>query len=150
MTFLFNYGKEYRTIISYRLAISAFSEYIDGFTVEKHPRICSLVSGVFDLRPPKPRHMFVWDVKQVLDFVKEKFGDNDQLSNKELTLKVTILLALTTSSRISALDILDLNHMTKTSECCEFRFQMLHKYWRRDEFPLLSKLMRSYQINLCV
>ena len=33
---------------------------------------------------------FVWDVKQVLDFLKEKFGDNDQLSNKELTLKVTI------------------------------------------------------------
>ena len=56
--------------------------------------------------------MFVWDVKQVLDFLKEKFGDNDQLSNKELTLKVTILLALTTS-RISALHILDLNHKNK-------------------------------------
>ena len=62
--------------------------------------------------------MFVWDFKQVLDFVKEKFRDNDQLSNKELTLKVTILLALT-SSRISALHILDLNHMIQAS-----------KYWR--------------------
>ena len=28
--------------------------------------------------------MFAWDVKQVLDFLKEKFGNNDQLSNKEL------------------------------------------------------------------
>ena len=77
------------------------------------PQIRPLVSGVFDLRPPKPRYMFVWDVKQVLDFLKEKFGDNDQLSNKELILKVTILLASTTSSRISALHILDLNHMIK-------------------------------------
>ena len=96
-----------------------------------------MVSGVFDFRPPKPRHMFVWDVKQVLGFVKEKFGDNDKLSNKELTLKVTILLALTTSSRIPALHILGLNHMTKTSECYELRFQLLHKYWKRDESPLL-------------
>ena len=60
--------------------------------------------------------MFVWDVKQVLDFLKEKFGDNDQLSNKELTINVTIFLALTAPSRISALYILDLNHMIKTSE----------------------------------
>ena len=29
------------------------------------------------------------DVKQVLDFVKEKFGDNDQLSNKELTIVIS-------------------------------------------------------------
>ena len=103
--------------------------------VGKHPRICSLVSGVFNLRPPKPRYMFVWDVKQVLDFLKEKFGDNDQLSNKELTLKVTILLALTTSSRISALHILDLIQMIKTSEYCEFRFHKLHKCLRKGESP---------------
>ena len=56
-----------------------------------------MVSGVFN---SKPRSMFVWDVKQVPDFLKERFEDNDQLSNKELTLKVTILLTLTTSSRM--------------------------------------------------
>ena len=95
-----------------------------------------MVSGVFDLRSPKPRYMFVWDVKQVLDFLEKKFGDNDQLSNKELMLKVTIILALTASSRISAVHILDLNHMIRTSEYYEFRFHMLHKSWRRDESPL--------------
>ena len=73
--------------------------------------------------------MFVWDVKQVLDFVKEKFGDNGQLPKKELTLKVTILLALTTSPRIPAPHILDLNHMIKTSKYYEFRFHKLHKSW---------------------
>ena len=29
-----------------------------------------MVSDVFNLRSPKPRYMFVWDVKQVADFVK--------------------------------------------------------------------------------
>ena len=86
MTFLFNYGNEYRTINLHRSAIFAFHECIDALPVGKHPRISSLVPGVFNLKPPKPRYMFVWDVKQVLDFFKENFGDNDQLSNKELTL----------------------------------------------------------------
>ena len=86
-----------------------------------------MVSGVFNLKPPKPRFMFVRDTKQVLDFLKEKLRDNDQLSSKELIMKVTIFLALTTSSRISALHILDLNHMTKTSEYYKFRFHKLHK-----------------------
>ena len=80
--------------------------------------------------------MFVWEVKQVLDFPKEKFGGNDQLLNKELTLEVTILLALTTLSRISALHILDLNRIIKTSEYYEFRLHKLHKSWRRVNLPL--------------
>ena len=49
------------------------------------------MSAVFNLRPPKQRYMFVWDIKQVLDFLKEEFEDNDQLSDKELTLNVTII-----------------------------------------------------------
>ena len=140
MTFLFNYSNEHRTVNLHRSAVSAFHEYIDGLPVGKHPRICSLVSGVFNLRPPKPRYMFVSDVKQVLEFLKEKLGDNDQLSNKEVTLKVTILLALTTSSRISALYILDLNHMIKASEYYEFRFHKLHKTWRKGESPPSLKI----------
>ena len=134
----------------HRPGISAFHEYIDGLPVGKHPRICSLVSGVFSLRPPRPRCMFVWDVKQVLDFLNEKFGDNDQLSNKELTLKVTILLALTTSSRISALHILDLNHMIKTSEYYEFKFHKPHKSWRRGESPPSLKIYAFPSDHLCI
>ena len=80
--------------------------------------------------------MFVWDVKQALDFLKEKLGDNDQLSNKELTLKVTILLTLTTT----ALHILDLNPMIKTSEYYEFRFYKLRKSWRRGESLISLKI----------
>ena len=87
LDFPFKFGNEYRTINLHRSSISVFHEYIDGSPVGKHLRICSVVSSVFNLRPPKPRYMFVSDVKQVLDFVKENFGDNSQLSNKELTIK---------------------------------------------------------------
>ena len=54
--------------------------------------------------------------------LNKKFGYNDQLLNKELTLNVTILLALTISSKISALQILDLNHFIKTGDYYEFSF----------------------------
>ena len=47
---LFNYGNDYRTINLHRPTISVFHEYIDGFPTEKHPMICPLVSGVFNLR----------------------------------------------------------------------------------------------------
>ena len=57
LTSLFNYGNEYRTINLHRLAIFAFHEYIDGLPAGKHPRICSLVSGVFKLISPKSRYV---------------------------------------------------------------------------------------------
>ena len=122
LTFLFNYSNEYRTISLHMSAISAFHEYINGLLVGKHPRICSLVYGVFNLRPPKPVYMSVWDIYLFV------FGDNDQLLNKELKLKVTILLALTASSRISALHIFDLNHMMKTSKYYEFKFHKIYAF----------------------
>ena len=56
------------------------------------------------------------------------------------TLKVTILLALTTSSKISALHILDLNHVIKKIEHYEFRFHKLCKSWRRGESPPSLKI----------
>ena len=51
LNFLSNYGNKCRNI-----RISAFHEYNDGLPVGKHPRVCSLVSGVFSLRPPKSKY----------------------------------------------------------------------------------------------
>ena len=47
LTFLSNYGKEYRTMNLHRSAISVFHKYTDGFTLGKQSRICSLLSGLF-------------------------------------------------------------------------------------------------------
>ena len=79
--------------------------------LQKNSRICSLEYGVFNSRPPKPRCVCI-ECQKVLAFLKEKFGGTDQFSNKELKIKVTILLVSTTPSRISALHILDLNMET--------------------------------------
>ena len=104
---LFNSGFAYRTINNYRSAISAYHEYIDGKPIGKHPKVCTLVAGVFNQRPPQPRYCFIWDVEIVLKYVKTSLGKTEELSDKFLTYKVTILMALASASRGCGLHNLD-------------------------------------------
>ena len=53
---LFKDHLAYRTIGVTRSAISAFHIPIDGMPVGKHPRVSSLMKGVANLRPPKPKY----------------------------------------------------------------------------------------------
>ena len=103
---LFAKDFEYRSINVHRSAISAYHEPIDGFKVGKHPKVCALLGGVFNNRPPKPRYTFVWDVDKVLEYLKGL--DSATLSDKLLTVKLTMLLSLTAASRCSELKYLDI------------------------------------------
>ena len=55
----------------------------------KHPLVCRLLKGVFNLRLPLPRYNSSWDVTKVTTFVKT-MGDNDKMSLKLLTQKLAI------------------------------------------------------------
>ena len=77
---LFEKGLQYRAINSHRSAISAYHNYVDGKPVGKHPRVCALLTGVFNQRPPQSRYTFVWDVETVLVYLKTNVSDNSQLS----------------------------------------------------------------------
>ena len=99
----FHEGYEHRSTDSIRSAISVYQVHIEGNRVGKHPLLCSLMSGVFNGRPPKPRYLFVWDVVwEILSFVKVNWGSNSELSDKNMTYKVLILMALTFSPRAYA------------------------------------------------
>ena len=52
---LFDAGYDYRTINSYRFAISAYHQTIDGKGVSSNKRVCKLLSKVFNLGPPQPK-----------------------------------------------------------------------------------------------
>ena len=70
---LFEKSLQYRTINSYRSAISAYHNF------------CALLTGAFNQRPPQPRYTFVWNVEIVLVYLKTNMPDNSQLSEKDLT-----------------------------------------------------------------
>ena len=82
----------------YRSALSAFHPEIEGRKVGQHPTIVRVMLGMFHDRPPRPRYTETWDVDVVLRYLKGK-GSPGDLSDRDLTLKLTMLLALTTACR---------------------------------------------------
>lgn len=63
---LFYLRYKYRSIDSYRSAISAYYCYVMLYCVRQHKQLCALLRGVFTKKPPHPRYAFTWDVKNVL------------------------------------------------------------------------------------
>ena len=71
------------------------------------------MTGIFNKNLPKPRYTFVWDVEQVLVYL-EKLPGNNELSDRLLTLKLTMLLALTSASRCSEIKYLDIRYISRS------------------------------------
>ena len=55
LAFLYEKGYGYSSINSHRSAISAYHVDIDNNPIEQHPRVSTLITGIFNNRPPKPR-----------------------------------------------------------------------------------------------
>ena len=98
----FKAGREYRSLNCYCWAISSTHLPIQGFAVGKHPLVCRLLKGAYNLRPPQPKYSALWDVEKVLSFLRQ-LGANTQLSMKELTMKLAMLVALVLAHRSSDL-----------------------------------------------
>ena len=92
---------------------------MEGLAVGKHPKVCFLMMGVANIRPPCPKYGFTWDVESVLRFLKN-WPCNAELSPKFLSWKLAILLSLTAISRSSELHLLDLRFLSQFSSCCSF------------------------------
>ena len=60
------------------------------------------MTGVFKQRPPQPRYTVIWDVEAVLNYLRS-LSQNHLLWDKLLNLKLALLLALTSASRVSNL-----------------------------------------------
>ena len=136
---------------SHRYAISAFREGIDGKSIGENPQVSSLITGIFNQRPPQPRYACIWDVQLVLDYLKKHFPDNKKLTERQLTLKVTILLALTSASRAGGLHNLDIRLMARTENKYSFSFNKLSKPWRQGrKSPVVEFCGYSDDKDLCV
>ena len=88
-------------------AIASAHDRVDGVSIGQHPTVTRLMAGVANLRPPQPRYSSTWDVNKVLDHITKKEANKD-LNLKDLTLKTTMLLALTRPSRSADLHSLDI------------------------------------------
>ena len=132
-------------------AISAYHKKIDDIAVGQHPLVSSLMAGIFNSRPSQPRYIFVWDVQVLLNFIKKDWGISSSLIDQELTYKLCMLLSLTTASRISSLQHLDIRYMTKGDNKVTFYFAKLHKSWCKGKpLPSLTIIGFPEDSQLCV
>lgn len=109
------------------------------------------MTGIFNNRPPIPKCTSIWDVEMVLNYLRE-IPENNLLSDKLITLKLTILLALTSAARASELTNLDISFLQKLPSVYVFSISKLTKTWRKGRKPPLP--FRFYRFHedkkLCV
>ena len=94
-------------------ARSAFSLVVfspEGCTFGNHPLVSRLLKGVFTKRPSLPRYHSVWDVGIVLKYLKTLHPLED-LHLRDLTLKITMLIALLSGQRCQTIHALDMSEM---------------------------------------
>jgi hypothetical protein len=135
LTEKFNEGLQYSTVNGYRAAISAYHNGFQGVKVGQHPQISDLFKGMFNRRPPQPRYMETWDVEQVLDLFK-KWPEDQGLDLKQLSLKVTTLMALTGVLRRSELQLLRVDEMLDLGDKIQFQVGGLTKTRKVGEGPV--------------
>ena len=73
--FLYENGYVYSSINSHRSPISVYHVHIDNNSVEQHPRVCTLMTGIISSHSPKPRYNFFVDIETVLNYLS-KVPDN--------------------------------------------------------------------------
>ena len=98
----FQEGLQYRTINTYRSAISMTHDSIDGCLIGQHPTVSRMMKGIFQSRPPLPRYQVTWPVATVTAYLRQQSG-NKELTLPLLTKRLAMLLALSTAGRSSDL-----------------------------------------------
>lgn len=68
-----------------------------------HPLVRRFCKGASIIKPPKPRYDFVWDPAPVIAKLAETFPYNNNLSLKNITKKLALLLALGSGQRAQTL-----------------------------------------------
>ena len=129
LTAQFKAGHSYHSINVYRSALSSLHPRIDGYTIGSHPLVVRLLKGIFNKRPPHPKYATTWPVGIVLSFLKE-LGDNMDLSLKNLTYKLVMLLALSTAARSSDLVLLSTELISFVTEGVRCQLSGLSKQSR--------------------
>lgn len=146
----FVHGASYSSLNTARSALAAFLILDGPYSVGSHPLISRFLKGAFQLRPPKPRYSQIWDVKIVLNYLR-KWSPANCLSLKQLTLKLVMLMALTSAQRAQALHKLNLEKMKLKEGSVCFGYDVLLKQHRPGNASSELKL-RAYPVDrrLCV
>jgi len=100
-------GLSASAIGTHRSALSIFLSKVEGYSIGEHPLVCRFMKGIKNIRPALPRYKSTWDCNIVIDYLRLNISN----SLKALTLKLTMLLALTTAQRAQTISKLKISDM---------------------------------------
>ena len=100
----------YSAVATARSALSSFIK-VDGVKGGDHPLVSRFMTGLFNQKPALPRYSETWDPQIVLNHLKT-FPSIDDMSLKQLTLKLVTLMALLSAQRAQTLKSLSLEEMS--------------------------------------
>ena len=132
--YLFQKGRQVNTLGTYRATLSSTLPKIEGANIGLHPVIIDLFKGFTNLRPREYKNPPRWEVDMVLETI-HSWGMNESLSLKALTIKLVMLLALTSASRCGELSSLDVDHMTTLPDGVRFTLTKHRKNRRSSVMP---------------
>ena len=150
LTHLFENGRSYSTINTARSALSTVL-FVDGKPVGTHPLVIRLFKGIYNQRPTVPRYSETWDVNIVFKVLRQMSPVKD-LSLKDLTLKLVMLMSLVTGHRGQSFFLLDLTcmHVGKSSYTFTFQVPLKNCTARGTVKPILRLRPYAPDRRLCV
>ena len=102
-------GLSYSAINTAKSMLSAILQIIHAKDIGNEVLIKRFMKGVFQLKPSFPKTGFTWDVKVVLKYLDTM--PNHKLTLRLLSVKLAVLLALTTGQRCQTLKAININNM---------------------------------------
>ena len=110
---LYDEGLKYNTIAGYRSMLSSVLPSINNIPVGQHPNIIRILKGVFNGRPPEHKLIPEWDLRIVLQMLKEAPFEPMNLARlKYVTWKLVFLIAITSFRRCSDLQSLCIGELS--------------------------------------
>ena len=139
LTHLFHKDMCFSSLNVARSALSTFVTLKGPHSVGNHPLISRFMKGVYQLRPPTTRYTEIWDVRVVFNYLRN-LSPAKNLSLKQLTYKLVMLLALVSAQRVQSLHLLDLNNMQLKESSVRFSFSEHLKQDRIGRIPFTLRL----------
>ena len=150
LSLIFQSGVSYNRLCLARAALSSFL-VLKNQKFGEHPLVARFMKGAFEEKPvfkwetklPK------WDANSVISFL-ETWQPNNQLTLKEVSYKLTFLLAILTGQRCQSLSLIKLNNLIFQEEKVTILFTDLLKHSRRKAQQAPIDILGFHDESLCV
>jgi hypothetical protein len=140
-------GLGFSAINTARSAISSVILLPTGQHFGVHNDVKLFMKGVFNSRPPRARYVSTWDPTVVLEFLKS-WGPAQDIPLDKHTMKLVMLIMLTTGQRPQILTKLLLHNMKTGDDFYEFALSALDLNQGRPNYRPDSILLKRYPENM--